>query len=310
VPEIAARAHAVVLDNLIRAALQEARLGFRDLDGIAVTGGPGLIGGLLVGLVTAKAIALVQNLPYVAVNHLEGHALAVGLTEGLAPPYLLLLVSGGHTEFVEVLPRFQYRKLGGTVDDALGEAYDKVAKLLGLGFPGGPAVERMALQGDPNRFSFPRPMAGRELPDLSFSGLKTSVRQAALSCAPLSRQDVCDICASFQAAAVGSLRDRFRAAINRYGKGLAQRFVVAGGVASNRVLRAMFMEECELGGFSFHAPPPQLCTDNAAMIAWAGAARLAAGYADSLDVPARARWPLEEISSSIPPRSAVLSATT
>lgn len=307
VPEIAARAHAEVLDNLIRAALQEAGLDFDDLDGIAVTGGPGLIGGLLVGLVTAKAIALVQNLPLVAVNHLEGHALTVGLTEGLPPPYLVLLVSGGHTEFVEVLPRLHYRKLGGTVDDALGEAYDKVAKLLGLGFPGGPAVERMAAEGDANRFSFPRPMVGRETADLSFSGLKTSVRQAALSCAPLSRQDVRDICASFQAAVAGSLSDRFRSAIRRYGSGLAKRFVVAGGVASNRVLRAVLMKECEAAGFSFHAPPPALCTDNAAMIAWVGTSRLARGYADSLDVSARARWPLAEIPPSFSTKAARLS---
>ncbi len=185
VPEIAARAHVQALDSLIEAALREANITFAGLDGVAATAGPGLIGGVLVGLVTAKAIALVHKLPLVAVNHLEGHALTVGLTEGLRPPYLLLLVSGGHTEFVRVGADFDYRKLGGTIDDALGEAFDKVAKMLGLGFPGGPAVERAAQKGDPSRFALPRPLIGRDRPDFSFSGLKTAVRQVALSHAPL-----------------------------------------------------------------------------------------------------------------------------
>jgi N6-L-threonylcarbamoyladenine synthase len=295
VPEIAARAHAEVLDGIIQVSLKEAGLDFEDLDGVAATAGPGLIGGLLVGLVTAKAISLVQNLPLVAVNHLEGHALTVGLSEGLPPPYLLLLVSGGHTELIEVSGLFEYRKLGGTMDDAIGEAFDKVAKLLDLGFPGGPAVERYAAGGDPKRFAFPRPLLGRDSPDFSFSGLKTAVRLAAQRSAPLTGQDVRDLCASFQAAAADALRDRVRTAFSKYGaKATApRRFVVAGGVASNQTLRSALMEECAAGGFSFHAPPPGLCTDNAAMIAWAGACRFAYGYSDALDVAARARWPLD-----------------
>ncbi|MGO8952820.1 MAG: tRNA (adenosine(37)-N6)-threonylcarbamoyltransferase complex transferase subunit TsaD [Rhodomicrobium sp.] len=299
VPEIAARAHVEVLDSLIRAALEEAHLGFPSLDGVAATAGPGLIGGLLVGLVTAKAIALVHNLPLAAVNHLEGHALTVGLTEALDPPYLLLLVSGGHSEFLRIGRLFDYQKLGGTIDDALGEAFDKVAKMLGLGFPGGPAVERHAEGGDQRRFAFPRPLAGREAPDFSFSGLKTAVRQAALARAPLSAQDIADLCASFQAAAADTVRDRLRAAFRIYGRtGLPRRFVVAGGVAANKALRAALLQECEAAGYSFHAPPPGLCGDNATMIAWAGACRIAAGYTDAFDVRARARWPISEIAFS------------
>ncbi len=298
VPEIAARAHVEVLDSLVRASLEEAHLNFRSLDGVAATAGPGLIGGLLVGLVTAKAIALVHDLPLVAVNHLEGHALTVGLTEALHPPYLLLLVSGGHSEFLQASALFDYKKLGGTIDDALGEAFDKVAKMLGLGFPGGPAVERFAERGDPRRFAFPRPLLGRETPDFSFSGLKTAVRQAALKLAPLGDRDVRDLCASFQAAAADTVRDRLKAAFRLYGAaGLPKRFAVAGGVAANKALRAALLEECEAAGYSFHAPPPGLCGDNAAMIAWAGAQRLAAGYTDSLETPARPRWPLSEIAA-------------
>ncbi len=295
VPEIAARAHVEVLDRLIKASLEEAHLNFMDLDGVAATAGPGLIGGVLVGLVTAKAIALVQNLPLAAVNHLEGHALTVGLTEGLAPPYLLLLVSGGHSEFLKVSRLFEYQKLGGTIDDALGEAFDKVAKMLGLGFPGGPAVEHHAEKGDPHRFAFPRPLRGRETPDFSFSGLKTAVRHAALQKAPLSLQDIRDLCASFQAAAADSVKDRLRAAFRIYNAaGFAKRLVVAGGVASNKALRGALLQECNAAGYTFHAPPPGLCTDNAAMIAWAGAARIAAGFIDKLDVQAKARWPISE----------------
>ena len=296
VPEIAARAHVELLDSLVRAALEEAHLNFRSLDGVAATAGPGLIGGLLVGLVTAKAVALVHNLPLVAVNHLEAHALTIGLTEALSPPYLLLLVSGGHSEFIQAGAGFDYKKLGGTIDDALGEAFDKVAKMLDLGFPGGPAVERFAEGGDPARFAFPRPLLGREAPDFSFSGLKTAVRQMALSRAPLGRKDVRDLCASFQAAAADTVRDRLKAAFRRYdAAGLPKRFVVAGGVAANKVLRAALLQECEAAGYTFHAPPPGLCGDNGAMIAWAGARRLAAGFSDSLETPARPRWPLSEI---------------
>ncbi len=302
VPEIAARAHAEILDNIIGAALEEAHVSFRELDGVAATAGPGLIGGLLVGLVTAKAIALVHKLPFVAINHLEGHALTVGLTEALDPPYLLLLVSGGHSEFLSADGQFRYKKLGGTIDDALGEAFDKVAKMLGLGFPGGPAVERFAEGGDPKRFAFPRPLLGRDAPDFSFSGLKTAVRQAALANAPLTTQDARDLCASFQAAAADTVRDRLKAAIRHYEAGAAsKKFVVAGGVASNKALRTAMLQECEAAGFSFHAPPPGLCTDNAAMIAWAGACRIAAGFRDGLDAPARARWPISKIASNEAP---------
>ena len=297
VPEIAARAHVQVLDGLIEAALAQANLRFPDLDGIAATAGPGLIGGLLAGFVTAKAIALVHNLPLAAINHLEGHALTVGVTEGMHPPYLLLLVSGGHTEFLKVRAHFDYQKLGGTIDDALGEAFDKVAKMLRLGFPGGPAVERTAASGDPSRFALPRPLVGRERPDFSFSGLKTAVRHAALTQAPLSSQDVADLCASFQAAAAETLRDRLRAAFRLYdAEGLPKRLVAAGGVAANLTLRATLLQECEAFGYTFHAPPLNLCTDNAAMIAWAGACRISAGHIDSLDAPARARWPISETS--------------
>jgi N6-L-threonylcarbamoyladenine synthase len=296
VPEIAARAHAEILDSLIKAALQEAHVNFPDLDGVAATAGPGLIGGLLAGLVTAKAIALVHGIPLAAINHLEGHALTVGLTEGLNPPYLLLLVSGGHTEFLQVSRLFSYEKLGGTIDDAVGEAFDKVAKMLSLGFPGGPAVERFAEGGNRSRFNFPRPLIGREAPDFSFSGLKTAVRQAAMAHAPLSRQDVKDLCASFQAAVADTMRDRLRTAFRLYGAaGLPKRFAVAGGVAANKTLRTALLQECEAAGYSFHAPPPGLCTDNAAMIAWAGACRIGAGHADPLNVPARARWPISEV---------------
>lgn len=295
VPEIAARAHVEILDTLIKQALQEANYSFADLDGVAATAGPGLIGGLLVGLVTAKAIALVHRLPLAAINHLEGHALTVGLTEGLNPPYLLLLVSGGHSEFLQARQLFRYERLGGTLDDALGEAFDKVAKMLSLGFPGGPVVEHHAREGDPKRFDFPRPLLGRDAPDFSFSGLKTSVRHTALAHAPLSLQDVCNICASFQAAVSDTLRDRSRAAFRVYGRtGLAKRYVVAGGVAANHVLRETMIQECEAAGYSFHAPPPGLCTDNAAMIAWSGAVRIAAGKTDGLDALARARWPVAE----------------
>ncbi len=299
VPEIAARAHVEILDILISTCLQEAGLGFKDLQGVAATAGPGLIGGLLVGLVTAKSLALVHGLPLSAVNHLEGHALTVGLTDNLAPPYLLLLASGGHTEFLAVGGLDDYRKLGATLDDALGEAFDKVAKILGLGFPGGPAVERFALEGDPSRFAFPRPLAGREAPDFSFSGLKTAVRQAALALAPLSPRDVSDLCASFQAAVTGTVSDRLRAAFRLYETSpRPKRLVAAGGVAANRALRDTLLKECENFGYSFHAPPPALCTDNAAMIAWAGCLRLAAGLSDGLDVPAKARWPIAERAAS------------
>lgn len=300
VPEIAARAHVECLDGIVAAALTEAGVAFPDLDGIAVTAGPGLIGGLMVGVMTAKAISSVHNKPLVAVNHLEGHALTVGLTEGLEPPYLLLLITGGHTQLVAVHQAGHYERLGTTVDDAIGEAFDKTAKLLGLGYPGGPEVERWAMKGDADRFSFPRPMIGRERPDFSFSGLKTALRQAALQIGPLGDTDIADLCASFEVAVIATVQDRLDKAIDIYRSNVRTQYdyhlVIAGGVAANKALRKAFETTAEQAGFQLHVPPPALCTDNAAMIAWAGGERLARGWTDPLDFSAQARWPLETIS--------------
>lgn len=298
VPEIAARAHVECLDVLIGQALQQAGIGLDRLSGIAVTAGPGLIGGLIVGLTSAKAIALARGLPLSAVNHLEGHALTVGLTEGLEPPYLLLLVSGGHTQLLVVHDCGHYTRLGTTIDDALGEAFDKTAKLLGLGFPGGPEVERWAAQGDPRRVPLPTPLVGTDNANFSFSGLKTAVRQRAVAMAPLEKQDVADICAAFERAVAITVSDRVGRAMRLAAPSLAgpagRHLVVAGGVAANKALRSA-LEACAVAnGYSLHVPPPALCTDNGAMIAWAGAVRLARGWVDPLDVPARPRWPLDE----------------
>lgn len=297
VPEIAARAHVEVLDALVKQALSEAGIGFDDLDAVAATAGPGLIGGLMVGLATAKAIAVARGLPLLAVNHLEGHALTVGLTEGLTPPYLLLLVSGGHTQLVMVRKEGGYMRLGTTLDDALGEAFDKTAKLLALGFPGGPEVERHAAAGDGSRFNFPRPMLGRDDPHFSFSGLKTAVRRLAQSLSPLSEQDIADLCASFQAAVCDVVVDRSATAMALYearaGSTAPRHFVIAGGVASNKALRATVETLCARKDYMLHVAPAELCTDNGAMIAWAGAEKLARGLSDPMDFEARARWPLD-----------------
>jgi len=297
VPEIAARAHVEVLDKLIAGALVEARIGWPDLSGVAVTAGPGLNGGLLVGVTTAKAISLVHDLPLIALNHLEAHALTAGLTDGLDPPYLVLIVSGGHTQLIIVHDVGRYERLGTTVDDALGEAFDKTAKLLGLSYPGGPAVEAAARTGDPARFDFPTPMVGRPEAHFSFAGLKTAVRQAANALSPASDQDVSDICAAFQRAAVHAVSDRAATAMQRYvermGHDAPRHFVVAGGVAANAVLRAGLEDSARAAGFKLYLPPAALCTDNAAMVAWAGALWLDRGRADPLDTPARARWPLD-----------------
>ncbi len=297
VPEIAARAHTDSLDQLIRAALGEAGVGLPDISGIAAAAGPGLIGGLIVGATTAKALALATGKPFLAINHLEAHALTVGLTDGVRPPYLMLLVSGGHTQLLLVEDVGRYRRLATTIDDALGEAYDKTAKLLGLPMPGGPAVEMAALSGDASRFRLPRPMAGREDPHFSFAGLKTAVRHAAMRIAPLSDSDVADLCAGFQEAVCDSVTDRVRLAMRAVlplvPEGGPRPFVVAGGVAANKVLRTALVGVAEDFGLSFHAPPLQLCTDNGAMIAWAGAERLARGLVDGLDAPVRPRWPLD-----------------
>ena len=296
VPEIAARAHVEALDTIIGAAMAEAGIGFNELDAIAATAGPGLIGGVLVGLATAKAIALASGKPLIAVNHLEGHALTARLTDSLAFPYLLLLVSGGHTQLLGVEGVGRYVRYGSTLDDALGEAFDKTARILGLPYPGGPAVEAAAKGGDPKRFDLPRPMLGRPSADFSFSGLKTALRLAAESLSALGERDVADLAASFQCAVTDSVVDRTLSAMRAFragmGRDTAPALVLAGGVAANRTLRAGLSEAALMEDFRLIAPPPALCTDNGAMIAWAGAERLALGLTDTLDVAARPRWPL------------------
>ncbi|MES1202295.1 MAG: tRNA (adenosine(37)-N6)-threonylcarbamoyltransferase complex transferase subunit TsaD [Pseudomonadota bacterium] len=296
VPEIAARAHVEGLDGVIAAAMREARLGFADLDGVAATAGPGLIGGVMVGLVAGKAIALAHAKPLIAVNHLEGHALSPRLASAVAFPYLLLLVSGGHCQFLAVLGVGNYRRLGTTIDDALGEAFDKTAKTLGLRYPGGPAVEALAAQGDAARFDFPRPLLGREGADFSFAGLKTAVVREVERLGSPSDQDKADICASFQAAVLDVIADRTRNAMQAFDGywGAEGRLVVAGGVAANKALRGRLEALAAERRYAFFAPPLKWCTDNAAMIALAGAERLAAGFTDSLAAPARPRWPLDQ----------------
>ncbi|HWA00050.1 MAG TPA: tRNA (adenosine(37)-N6)-threonylcarbamoyltransferase complex transferase subunit TsaD [Caulobacterales bacterium] len=299
VPEIAARAHVEGLDGVIDAAMREAGVAFADLDGVAATAGPGLIGGVMVGLVAGKAIALAHGKPLVAVNHLEGHALSPRLAAPVAFPYLLLLVSGGHCQFIAVLGLGQYRRLGSTIDDALGEAFDKTAKLLGLGYPGGPAVEALAVQGQATRFDLPRPLLGREGCDFSFAGLKTAVAREAERLGVLSEQDRADLCAAFQAAVLDVVADRTRHAMAAFDAfwGAEGRLVVAGGVAANQALRGKLEELADERRYKFFAPPLKWCTDNAAMIALAGAERLAAGFSDDLGAPARPRWPLDEIAA-------------
>ena len=296
VPEIAARAHIDLLDAAIRQAFADAGLGFDAVDGVAAAAGPGLIGGLIVGVTTAKAMALGLGKPFVAVNHLEAHALSAGLSDGLGFPYLLLLVSGGHTQLLIVKGVGSYERLGTTLDDALGEAFDKAAKLLGLGYPGGPEVEAFAKKGSAT-IKLPRPMRGRPEPHFSFAGLKTALRHAALARAPLSEQDVADLCASFQEAVADVVGDRTARAMEIYaerlGPGAQRALVVAGGVAANQRLKAALEEVASKHRFRLVVPPPELCTDNAAMIAWAGAERLARGLTDDMSAPARARWPLD-----------------
>lgn len=304
VPEIAARAHVEALDGVIEAALHEAGVALADIDAIAATAGPGLIGGLIVGLMTAKAIAAAAQKPLLPINHLEGHALTARLTAPTTGdvdfPYLLLLVSGGHTQMVLVRGISRYERWATTIDDALGEAFDKTAKLLGLPYPGGPGVERAAARGDAARFSFPRPLKGEARPDFSFSGLKTAVRQAASAIAPLSDRDVADICASFQLAVTETLAERVGRSLARFRDAFPEVarpvLVVAGGVAANRAIRAALEETAARHGARLIAPPLALCTDNAAMIAWAGIERLRAGLdeGDALSFAPRSRWPLDE----------------
>src|SRR5579883_1562436 len=300
VPEIAARAHVEALDLLISRAMHEAERGFHQLDGVAAAAGPGLIGGVIVGLTTAKAIALVHGKPLIAVNHLEAHALTARLTDATPFPYCLFLASGGHTQILGVIGVGEYVRFGGTVDDAIGEAFDKTAKLLGLGYPGGPLVEKEALRGDAKRFALPRPMVGRGDADFSLSGLKTALRIEAEKIAPLSDEDVADLCASFQQAVVDVVMDRLRTGLKLFRDriGAPTALVCAGGVAANQAIRKVLHRLAFEVGSELVAPPPALCTDNGAMIAWAGAERLALGLIDSLATAPRARWPLEQVSKA------------
>jgi N6-L-threonylcarbamoyladenine synthase len=294
VPEIAARAHAERLDHCVERALERATLGLADLDAIAVTAGPGLIGGVLSGVMTARGLAAATGLPLIGVNHLAGHVLTPRLTDALAFPYAMLLVSGGHCQLLEVTGPEGFRRLGGTIDDAPGEAFDKVAKMLGLSQPGGPAVEAEAKGGDAGRFAMPRPLLDRTGCDLSFSGLKTAVLRArdALTAAQggLTVQDRRDLCAGFQAAVAEVLAAKAARALAASG---APALAVAGGVAANRTVRAALQAVCGAAGVRFVAPPLALCTDNAAMIAWAGIERLRAGVPPGTDLTARPRWPLD-----------------
>ena len=296
VPEIAARAHVEVLDHVIAKAMHEAKASFRNLDGVAAAAGPGLIGGVIVGLTTAKAIALVHDTPLIAVNHLEGHALTPRLSGTLAFPYCLFLASGGHTQIVAVTGVGKYVRLGTTVDDAMGEAFDKVAKMLGLPYPGGPEVERAASGGDARRFAFPRPMQGRSDANFSLSGLKTAVRNEASRINPLEPQDIADLCASFQAAVLESTADRLSVGLRLFHEqfGSPRALVAAGGVAANQAIRGALQNVAAKAQTTLIIPPPALCTDNGAMIAWAGAERLAIGLRDTMDTPPRARWLLDE----------------
>lgn len=290
VPEIAARAHLERIDGLVAQALDEAGVGLGDLDAIAATGGPGLIGGVMVGVMTAKALAFAHDKPFIAVNHLEGHALSVRLTEPVEFPYLLLLVSGGHCQLLTVRGPGDFTRLGTTIDDAAGECFDKTAKLLGLGFPGGPAVERAAAGGDPRRFALPRPMWRKLGCDFSFSGLKTAVRQTVEKLPADDPRAVADLCASFQRTVGDVFADR---CTNALALAPSPTLVVAGGVAANVYLRGRLEEVAAAHGARLVAPPVRLCTDNGAMIAWAGVERLRLGRVDSLDFRPRPRWPLD-----------------
>jgi N6-L-threonylcarbamoyladenine synthase len=300
VPEIAARAHAEIIDRVVEGALEGAGLKVSQLDAIAVTAGPGLVGGVAVGLTTAKAMALGAGVPLVALNHLEAHALTARLVAGIAYPYLLLLVSGGHCQLLICSGVGKFRRLGTTIDDAVGEAFDKTAKLLGLGFPGGPAVERAAKSGDAGRFRLPRPMAGTSGYDFSFSGLKSAVRRH-VEVTELSDEAVADLAASFQRAAIEALIDRTEAALA--GPEVHQEFVktlvVAGGVAANSALSEALRSLAMRHSVDLVVPPASLCTDNGAMVAWAGIERFSLGLQDNLAAPARARWPLDSSAAKV-----------
>jgi N6-L-threonylcarbamoyladenine synthase len=294
VPEIASRAHLEILDGVIEQALSEANVGLSDLDGLAATAGPGLVGGVMVGLTTAKALALASGKPLIAINHLMGHALTARLTHGVAYPFLLLLVSGGHCQLLGVGSADDFRLYGSTIDDAVGEAFDKTAKILGLPYPGGPEVEQAAKTGNPRAYDLPRPLVtghnARKSADFSFSGLKTALRQLTQT----HTVSIPDACASFQAAVIDILTDRTRIAMQRFRADFpgGNTLVVAGGVAANQAIGAALAKLCAAEAFVLRVPPPSLCTDNAAMIAWAGVERMMTGTGDSLGISPRARWPL------------------
>jgi N6-L-threonylcarbamoyladenine synthase len=293
VPEIAARAHVSRIEGITQAALSEAGVGLRDLDAIAVTAGPGLIGGVVAGLMFAKGLAMAAGKPLYGVNHLAAHALTVRLVAPIAFPYLLLLVSGGHCQLVLVRGAANFDRLGTTIDDAAGEAFDKTAKLLGLGYPGGPAIEAAARGGDTRRFPFPRPLLDQSGLDFSFSGLKTAVRRAVESAGARDAALVSDVAASFQAAVADILVQRSARAMAAVRAGGVRDFVVAGGVAANQALRAALEGVSTAEGFRLSVAPPKLCTDNAAMVAWAGIETIALRPGDAMDISPRARWPLD-----------------
>lgn len=297
VPEIAARAHLSAIDHIINQALLEADTDLAKIDGIGVTVGPGLVGGLMVGLMTAKAISASRSIPYLGVNHLEGHALTARLTDNLQYPYLLLLVSGGHSQIVRVDGLGDYTRLATTIDDAVGEAFDKTAKLLGLGFPGGPNVEKAARTGDAERFKFPMPLRGQDTLNMSFSGLKTAIRTQAQKLVPLSDQDIADLCASMQKTVAEILANRCERAMAQCAG--INRLVVAGGVASNTEIRTRLNALCEDNNYTLIAPPLKLCTDNAAMIAWAALERFERGEKSEMDLAPRSRWPLDDATQSV-----------
>lgn len=300
VPEIAARSHVEMIDGVVRRAMDEAGLGYDGLDGVAATAGPGLVGGVMVGLSFGKAVALARGLPLIAVNHLEGHAVSARLGEPVDYPFLLLLVSGGHCQLLEVRGIGDMTRLGTTIDDAAGEAFDKIAKALGLGYPGGPALERLAEGGDGARFDLPRALLGRKDCDFSFSGLKTAASRLAHACE--TEQDRADLADAVQTAIARQLGDRSDRAMKAWAGTHDQRlFVVAGGVAANRTVRTTLEATAARNGFAFLAPPMAYCTDNAAMIALAGAERLRKGWTSDIDAVARPRWPLDEASALADP---------
>ncbi|MBO6857239.1 tRNA (adenosine(37)-N6)-threonylcarbamoyltransferase complex transferase subunit TsaD [Roseibium sp.] len=302
VPEIAARAHIEILDRIVAEAMNEAGCGWDDIDAIAATAGPGLIGGVIVGFMTAKAIAMAAGKPIVGVNHLEGHALTARLTDDLEFPFLLLLVSGGHSQFLLVRGVGDYERLGTTIDDAIGEAFDKTAKLLGLPYPGGPHVEKMAAKGDVTRFRLPRPLLDRPGLDMSFAGLKTALRTQAKKLEPVDEQTIADLCAAFQRSVSDVLAARTRSALDLFRTrhpGVKPAIIVAGGVAANQEIRNSLLAAAEEADARFIAPPMRLCTDNAAMIAWAGIERLRLGPVDDMSLSPRPRWPLDSANAGV-----------